>query len=80
MDLLNLIASLNDSKIFSGIIMIAMNLGSKYISMELNETQEDFLNTKTIRRIIIFINTLFINTKFHQKHLNHSYIKPQPFV
>lgn len=54
MDLLNLIASLNDSKIFSGIIMIAMNLGSKYISMELNETQEDFLNTKTIRRIIIF--------------------------
>ena len=54
MDLLNLIASLNESKIFSGIIMIAMNLGSKYISMELNETQEDFLNTKTIRRIIIF--------------------------
>ncbi len=54
MDVFNLITSLNNSKVFSGIIMIAMNLGSKYISMELNESQEDFLNTKTIRRIIIF--------------------------
>ena len=39
-----------------------MNLGSKYISMELNETQEDFLSQKTIRRIIIFA-VFFVATR-----------------
>ena len=62
MDFLGLISSLNNSKIFSGLIMIAMNLGSKYISMELNESQEEFLSKKLIRRIIIFA-VFFVATR-----------------
>ena len=62
MEIISLITSLNNSKIFSGLIMIMMNLGSKYISMELNETQEDFLSQKTIRRIIIFA-VFFVATR-----------------
>ena len=54
MDFIGIISSLNNSKIFSGLIMIMMNLGSKYISMELNESQEEFYSKKIIRRIIIF--------------------------
>ena len=45
---------LNNSKYFSGFIMILMNLGSKYVSMELSEVQEEFLSRKLIRRILIF--------------------------
>ena len=45
---------LNNSKLFAGIIMIILNLGSRYIVMELSETHEEFLNNVIIRRIIVF--------------------------
>ena len=45
---------LNNSKLFAGIIMILLNLGSRYIVMELSETHEEFLNNVIIRRIIVF--------------------------
>ena len=62
MDFLTIISSLNNSKFFSGIIMIMMNLGSKYISLELNDSQEDFLSKTIIRRIIIFA-VFFVATR-----------------
>ena len=34
--------------------MILMNLGSKYVSLELSEAQEEFLSKKSIRRVLIF--------------------------
>lgn len=58
----NFILSLNNSKIFSGIIMILMNLGSKYVSLELSEAQEEFLSRKSVRRILIFA-IFFMATK-----------------
>ena len=45
---------LNNSKLFAGIIMIILNLGSRYIVMELSETHEEFFNNIIIRRIIVF--------------------------
>ena len=39
-----------------------MNLGSKYISLELNDSQEDFLSKTIIRRIIIFA-VFFVHTR-----------------
>ena len=62
MDLLSVISSLNTSKYFSGVLMILMNLGSKYVGLELNEFQEEFLSKKTMRRIIIF-TIFFIATR-----------------
>ena len=56
------ILSLNNSKIYSGIIMILMNLGSKYVSLELSEAQEEFLSRKSVRRILIFA-IFFMATK-----------------
>ena len=58
----NFISSLNNSKIFSGIVMILMNLGAKYVSLELSEAQEEFLSRKSIRRILIFA-IFFMATK-----------------
>ena len=42
--------------------MILMNLGSKYIALELSETQEEFLSNIVIRRIVIFV-VAFIATR-----------------
>ena len=56
------INSLNQSKVFAGILMILMNLGSKYISLELSETQEEFLSNIIIRRIVVFV-VAFIATR-----------------
>ena len=39
-----------------------MNIGSKYISLELSETQDDFFSNIVIRRMMIFV-VVFIATK-----------------
>ena len=62
MDLLSIISSLNTSKYFSGVLMILMNLGSKYVGLELSEFQDEFLSKKLIRRLIIFC-IFFVSTR-----------------
>ena len=62
MDLYSVIHTLNNSKYFAGILMILMNLGSKYISLELSETQDEFFSNIVIRRMMIF-TVVFIATK-----------------
>ncbi len=46
---------LNGSKYFAGIMMLLMNLGGRYISMELTEMHEKILNHKMIRRLLVFV-------------------------
>lgn len=45
---------LNDNKFFAGIIMLTMNIGSKYISIELSKTQENYIKYSLGRQILIF--------------------------
>lgn len=56
------IKSINESKFMMGIAMIVLNLGSKYIMMELSETQEELMANKMFRRFIIF-TIAFIGTR-----------------
>ena len=46
--------SLNNSKFFAGIIMIILNIGSKYISIKLSKTQESYLRNTLARQVLIF--------------------------
>lgn len=46
--------ALNNSKFFAGIIMLVMNIGSKYISLELSKSQEDYVKYTLGRQILIF--------------------------
>ena len=50
-DNLNLV---NNSKIFAGIIMICLNIGSKFITVKLSKSQEDYLKNYVAREFIIF--------------------------
>ena len=54
--------TLNNSKYFAGIMMILLNLGSRYLIMELSESQEQMFNNKIIRRFTIF-TIVFIATR-----------------
>ena len=53
---------LNNSKFTAGIAMIMLNIGSKYISIGLTESQEAYLTSSLARQILIF-SVAFIGTK-----------------
>jgi len=46
--------SLNNSKIFAGIIMLLMNIGSRYIQVKFSKSQETFLRNYVVREVLIF--------------------------
>ena len=52
--LFSTISSLNDSKFFAGIVLICMNIGSKYITIKLSKTQEDFIKNHLGRQVLMF--------------------------
>jgi len=45
---------LNDNKFFAGVIMLTMNIGSKYVSIKLSKTQENYIKYSLGRQILVF--------------------------
>ena len=60
--MLDYISSLNNSKIFIGLTMIIVNLGSKYLVEELSNTQKQLFKNTIVRRIVLF-TVIFMATK-----------------
>ena len=58
----NFVESINQSKYMAGIAMILLNIGSKYILMDISYTQEEFMNNTIFRRFVIF-TICFIATR-----------------
>ena len=56
------LVSLNDSKFFAGIVMLIMNIGSKYAVVELSHTQESYLKYNLGRQLLIF-SILWVGTR-----------------
>jgi hypothetical protein len=54
--------NLNTSKYFAGLMILFLNLSSRYLALELSETQEQILSNKIIRRFIIF-TVVFVSTR-----------------
>jgi len=50
----NSILSLNDSKYFAGIAMLIVNIGSRYITLGLSKSQEEYIKALIVREILIF--------------------------
>ena len=48
------IRNINGSPLVAGIMMILLNVASKYISIELSHTQEEYLKNTLGRQILIF--------------------------
>lgn len=48
------VTKLNTSKYFVGIMMIMLNIGSKYITVKLSKSQEAYIRNYIIRELLIF--------------------------
>lgn len=48
------IDSVNGSRFFAGLVMIMMNIGSKYVNLKLSKNQEEFLRGAIARQVLIF--------------------------
>ena len=48
------VSTLNDSKFFAGIVMILLNIGSKFITMRFSKSQEAYLKLVLSRQLLIF--------------------------
>lgn len=45
---------LNTNKLFAGIIMLTLNIGSRFVTIELSKSAESFLKWSVTRQILIF--------------------------
>ena len=53
---------LNENKYFIGLMMIMVNIGSRFIIEELNDDQRRFINNPYFRRIVVF-SVIFMATR-----------------
>ena len=56
------ISGINSNKYIYGFLMILLNMGAKYIEMDLVKTHKNFLSSKLLRRVLIF-TIAFIATR-----------------
>lgn len=59
---LNTLYLMNDSKFFAGVVMLVMNIGSKYAIIELSRTQEAYLKYSLGRQLLVF-SILWVGTR-----------------
>jgi len=50
----NHILFLNNSKFFAGIIMILLNIGSKFISIQFSKSTEEYLKMNVTKQLLVF--------------------------
>jgi len=54
--------ALNSSKLFAGLMMIFLNIGSKFVTIELSSNQKQFLANSILRQILVFA-VAFVGTR-----------------
>ena len=54
MDVFNLIGSLNSSKYFTGVVMIMLNIGSRFVEIKLSDSMEQYIKYNIAREVLIF--------------------------
>jgi hypothetical protein len=50
----NVIGILNDSKLFAGVCMILLNVGSKFINIQFSKSAEEYLKMNVTKEILVF--------------------------
>lgn len=57
------VLSINNSKFFAGLVMIMLNIGSKYITIKLSKKQEQYLNEFSLARQLLIFSIVWMGTK-----------------
>jgi len=50
----NHILFLNNSKFFAGVVMILLNIGSKFIAIQFSKSTEEYLKMNVTKQLLIF--------------------------
>jgi hypothetical protein len=50
----NIIKNLDNSKLFAGIIMILLNVGSKFIAIQFSKSTEEYLKMNVSKQLLVF--------------------------
>jgi hypothetical protein len=58
----NFIESFNNNRYVYGFLMVLLNVGARYIEMDLVKSHKEFLSSKMLRRFLIF-TVAFIGTR-----------------
>jgi hypothetical protein len=53
-DMTNFVKNINDSKIFAGLMIIILNVSSKFVNIKLSKTVESYLKNSFSRSILVF--------------------------
>jgi hypothetical protein len=53
-DITNYVKNINDSKIFAGLMIIILNVSSKFVNIKLSKTVESYLKNSFSRTILVF--------------------------
>ena len=54
MDIFELIGRLNNSKYFTGLVMIMLNIGSRFVEIKLSDSMEQYIKYNVAREVLIF--------------------------
>lgn len=54
MDIFELLNSLNNSKYFTGLVMIMLNIGSRFVEIKLSDSMEQYIKYNIAREVLIF--------------------------
>jgi hypothetical protein len=57
-----LVSSINSNPYFIGTMMLILNLGGRFLSLEVTKGQEKFMSDPTIRRFLLFV-VIFVGTR-----------------
>ena len=53
---------INNSKLFAGFVMILLNIGSRYVKIDISKAQEEYLKKSLGRHMLVFAST-WLGTK-----------------
>ena len=56
------INALNNSKIFAGLMIVILNIASKYVTIEVSDAMEHYLKTTPSRQLLLF-SIIWIGTR-----------------
>lgn len=59
---LSIITQMNTNKLFIGVSLILMNLGSRYVLGDINKTHEALLQSEVVKKIVLFC-ICFVGTR-----------------
>ena len=57
-----ILTSINSNPYFIGLMMLLLNIGGRFLSLEISKEQEKFLSTPIVRRFLLFA-VLFVATR-----------------